>query len=55
MTGIDCTHHGGGSSTTREYAQAKWLQGQSMESDHVLPHRWLFETYRDVLPLEIGQ
>jgi len=55
MTGIDCTHHGGGSSTTPQYAQAKWLKGQSMESDHVLPHRWLFETYRDVLPLEIGQ
>lgn len=52
MTGVDCTHHGGGSSTTKGYAGAKWLQGGSMEQDHQLPHRWLWETYRDVLPIE---
>ncbi len=53
MVGVDCTHHGGGSSTTKEYAQAKWLQGGTMESDHQIPHRWLYEEYKDVMPVEI--
>ncbi len=53
MTGIDCTHHGGGSSTGKGYAKAKWLQGGTMEQDHQLPHRWLWEEYRDVLPVEL--
>lgn len=54
MVGIDCTHHGGGSSTTESYAKAPWLQGGSMESDHQLPHQWIWNEYRDVLPLEIN-
>ena len=53
--GVNCTHHGGRSSTTKGYAGAKWLQGGMMERDHILPHKWLYETYRDVLPLEVGQ
>lgn len=54
MVGVSCTHHGGGSSTAPAYAKAGWLQGQSMESDHILPHRWLWTEYRDVLPVEIS-
>ena len=53
MTGVSVTHHGGGSSTKSAYANAPWLQGGSMGSDHELPHRWLFETYRDVLPIQV--
>lgn len=53
MAGISCTHHGGGSSTKPIYQQAKWLQGGTLEMDHQLPHRWLFEEYRDVLPLKV--
>ncbi len=55
MVGVECTHHGGGSSTGKGYAKAKWLQGGTMELDHQLPHRWLWETYRDVLPVEINK
>lgn len=53
MTGVHCTHHGGGSSTKPAYQQAKWLQGRSLEQDHQRPHRWLYEEYSDVLPIEI--
>ena len=51
MVGVDCTHHGGGSSTKPLYRDAKWLQGGSMETDHQLPHKWLYDNYRDVLPI----
>ncbi len=51
MTGASVTHHGGGSSIGPEYANAKWLQGGSLELDHLLPHKWIFNEYRDVLPL----
>lgn len=52
-TGIDCTHHGGGASTNKIYADASWLQGGSLESDHQAPHLWLFRNFSDVLPLQI--
>lgn len=53
MVGVDCTHHGGGSSTKPAYAQAGWLQGGSMEEDHIRPHKWIWDEYRDVLPLHV--
>ena len=53
MVGCSVSHLGGRSSAQPIYKDAKWLQGHSLESDHVLPHKWLFNNYRDVLPLEI--
>jgi hypothetical protein len=53
MVGASCTHHGGGTSTKPEYAKAKWLAGGTMEEDHQAPHRWLYEEYRDVLPISV--
>ena len=53
MTGVSVTHHGGGSSTKGLYQDAPWLQGGSTKQDHGLPHKWLFETYRDVLPIQV--
>ncbi len=53
MTGVSCTHHGGGTSTKPAYAEAKWLKGGSMETDHTEPHRWLYDNYRDVLPIHL--
>lgn len=50
---ISCTHHGGGTSTKAAYSEAKWLQGGTLASDHTEPHKWLYENYRDVLPLEV--
>lgn len=54
MVGVSCTHHGGGSSTKPAYREAKWLQGGSLEEDHRQPHRWLYEAYRDVLPIQVN-
>ena len=54
MVGAECTHSGGGTSVSPSYAQAKWLQGGSMEEDHRLPHRWLYDHYMDVLPIVVG-
>lgn len=53
MTGVECTHHGGGSSTKPIYREAKWLKGGSLASDHQEPHRWLFDEYRDALPMVV--
>jgi hypothetical protein len=55
MTGASCTHHGGGSSTKGVYQDAKWLQGGTAQSDHELPHLFLFNEYRDVLPIKVGK
>ncbi len=52
MTGISATHHGGGTSVTDKYAKAPWLQGGSREADHEIPHRWIYDSYRQVLPIQ---
>jgi hypothetical protein len=51
IAGVSCTHHGGGTSTKETYAKATWLQGGTRDLDHTLPHKWLFNEYRDVLPI----
>lgn len=51
--GIDCVHSGGGTSTKPVYRDAKWLQGGGLVSDHEAPHKWLWQEYRDVLPIRI--
>lgn len=53
MTGISCTHHGGGTSTTAEYAQSCRDWGTTIEREHQEPHIWLYSRYQDLLPLRI--
>lgn len=53
MSGVDVSHHGGGTSASPKYREATWLQGDSMEEDHQRPHRWLFDNYGDALPIEM--
>ncbi len=53
MVGVSVLHSGGGTSTKPAYAEAKWLKGGSMQTDHTEPHRWLYDNYRDVLPIRI--
>ncbi len=53
QVGVSCTHHGGGTSVKDTYREAGWLQGGTLEEDHRTPHRWLYESYRDVLPLVV--
>ncbi len=53
MVGIECTHFGGGMSVGDSYKDARWLQGGTREKDHQLPHRFLYDEFPDVLPLEV--
>jgi Glycosyltransferase like family len=53
QVGVSCCHFGGRSSTKGLYQNAKWLQGGSSDLDHSAPHRWLYESYRDILPIRI--
>lgn len=55
MAGLECNHHGGGTSIKEVYREATWLQGGTLESDHAIPHRWLYENYSDVLPINVEQ
>ena len=55
MVGCDVWHAGGGSSTKDVYRSAEWLQGKSMEADHQIPHAWLANEYRDVLPIRVPE
>lgn len=48
-----CHHAGGQSSTSPVYRNASWLLGGTMESDHILAHRWLYDSYPDVLPISV--
>jgi hypothetical protein len=54
MTGVSCSHGGGGTSTKPVYREAKWLQGGTLESDHQLPHKWLWSKYQSILPIEMA-
>lgn len=53
MTGVSCTHHGGGTSIKQIYQDASWLQGGSLDRDHQTPHEFLYDIYRDVLPFDV--
>jgi hypothetical protein len=53
MNGLKCMHHGGTTSTTALYGGASWLQGGTCIKDHQTPHYWLFQNYRDVLPIQV--
>jgi len=53
MVGVNCTHHGGGTSTGASYKT--WLEanGRTLEQDHSEPHDWLYREFSDLLPLRV--
>lgn len=53
MTGIECFHSGGATSTARPYQE--WLESQSLtdQQTHEQAHRWLYKEYSDVLPWRV--
>lgn len=53
MVGIECDHHGGGTSTTEGYRKWCHENGTTMEREHEEPHRWMYDFFRDELPLRI--
>lgn len=54
MCGISVLHHGGQTSTSAEYVQWCRDRGTTVEAEHREPHRWLYERYRDILPLRVA-
>jgi GT2 family glycosyltransferase len=54
ICGVDCEHHGGGTSTRPEYAAYCTEHATTIEEDHSRPHRWLYGRYRDLLPLRVA-
>jgi hypothetical protein len=53
MAGVDCEHHGGRTSTSPGYREWCKENGTTVEEEHSKPHRWLYEEFRDVLPVQI--
>ncbi len=53
MVGVPCFHAGRGTSIKKQYKDAKWLQGGTLDMDHYLPHKWIAHEFMDVLPLEV--
>ncbi len=51
--GVSCHHAGGQVSTSPLYREAKWLHGGTLEMDHIAPHLWIWDNYRDCLPLSV--
>lgn len=54
MVGVDCDHHGGGTSTKEEYIEFCKEHATTPEEEHLAPHRWLYREYIDLLPLRIN-
>lgn len=55
MVGVECTHYGGGTSTKEEYKAMLRRQGRTLEQDHQEPHKWIYEEFRDLLPVRVKQ
>jgi hypothetical protein len=53
MIGIDCEHHGGGTSTRAEYVDWCREHGTTPEREHREPHVWQYNEFRDVLPVRV--
>jgi len=53
MVGVNCTHHGGGTSTSAGYKEWLESQGTTQAADHAEPHVWMYNEFRDVLPLRV--
>jgi len=53
IVGIETDHHGGGTSTKPEYIE--WLRerGKTVADDHALPHIWLYNEFRNEMPLKV--
>ncbi len=51
--GVSCDHHGGGTSTKAEYVNWCKEHATTVEEEHTAPHVWLYQRYRDLLPLRI--
>ncbi len=55
MTGIACTHHGGGTSCSKEYIEWCTANNTTPALEHSEPHKWLYNRYRDILPFKVPE
>ena len=55
MAGVECTHHGGGTSTKAVYNDWCKVHGTTPELEHSEPHRWMFREFSDLLPLWVKE
>ena len=55
MVGIECEHHGGGTSTTPSYISWCRENGTTAEREHEEPHRFFYERFRNLLPYRVNQ
>jgi hypothetical protein len=53
MVGVPCHHQGGGTSTKPEYLEWCKEHGTTPKDEHLKPHGWMYDRYRDILPLRI--
>ena len=53
MIGIKCTHRGGGASITPAYQKRCESRKTTPEREHREPHIWMYNEFRDLLPLRI--
>ena len=51
--GVPCTHFGGGTSTKQAYMDWCREHNTTAEKEHSQPHVWMYDHYRDILPLRI--
>lgn len=54
MVGVKCHHHGASYSASPEYRKWCLENGTTMEREHEEPHRWMYEFFRDELPVRIA-
>ena len=50
VVGVRCHHHGGRTSTTKQYQDWLASKGVSDVEDHQQSHQWIYEEFRDCLP-----
>ena len=53
MVGIECIHHGASFSASPLYLKWCLENGTTMEREHEEPHRWMYEFFRNELPLRV--
>lgn len=53
MVGLDCHHHGGGTSTSPAYEEWCRDHNTDMAREHSEPHRFMYEFFRPELPYEV--
>lgn len=54
MVGVKCHHHGASYSASPEYRKWCLENGTTMEREHEVPHRWMYDFFRDELPLRVS-